>query len=106
MQDTVVSLTLITLHSYAKNFKYVKKKKIRSLIILTVCLLKVVRMKFLLYKRVSYTFCRKQNKAGNKSRIGNMHFTVEIPKLHSVETEGKNNANNMIVRGRQPRFNK
>lgn len=28
-----------------------------------------------------------------------MHFTVEIPKLHSVETEGKNITNGMMGKG-------
>lgn len=72
-----------------------KKEKIGSLIILTVCLLKVVRMTFLLYKSVSYTFW-KQNKTGNKNRIKNMHFTVEIPKLHSIEKGSKNIGNSMM----------
>lgn len=90
-----MSLTSIVLHSYAKNLKYTKKEKIGSLIILTVCLLKVVRMTFLLYKSVSYTFW-KQNKTGNKNRIENMHFTVEIPKLHSIEKESKNIGNSMM----------
>lgn len=88
-----MSLTSIVLHSYAKNLlKYTKKEKIGSLIILTVCLLKVVRMTFLLYKSVSYTFW-KQNKTGNRNRIENMQFTVEIPKLHSIE---KNIGNSMM----------
>lgn len=57
-----------------------KREKIGSPIILTVCLLKVVRMTFLLYKSVSYTFW-KQNKTGNKNKDCEHAFHSRNPKV-------------------------
>uniref|UniRef100_A0A8C0KAY6 Uncharacterized protein n=1 Tax=Canis lupus dingo TaxID=286419 RepID=A0A8C0KAY6_CANLU len=59
--DLLASLTSILLHSYAKNLYEYIKKEIRSITILTVCLVKVT-MKFLLsYKRLSYIFWKRQS---------------------------------------------
>lgn len=81
---SIVDVNIITFICQ-NSYKYIKRKKIRSTIILRVCLVKV-RMKFSLYKRVSSKLHNLEKTKQSQKLKQNRERTliVEILKLDSA----------------------